>query len=305
MEDDSSRCMYWMEHAQAYCARKSGHAGAQHHPGVRCAGGCGRLVSIYSSSTGYCNECRKSKTCIRCGASLYAHNKTDLCRPCRPKVSAAIRRVRIDQIKMEAGCADCGYREHPDALVFSHVRGEDWRGVGLLYASAWPRVLEEITKCDVTCANCHSIRNARRLREKFRDHQHPRSSAGYLARRAAVAQVKLAAGCTNCGYAEQAEALQFDHVNGEKTAGIGRMTGVAGETLAAELDKCVVRCANCHAIRTAELAGWKRLETASWDGISEAVRDWALSKAREIGLLDDELVAAAVLRGIRPDDRMT
>jgi hypothetical protein len=179
-------------------------------------------------------------------------------------------------------------------LVFSHVRGEDRHSVALMRSSAWQRVLDEIAKCDVTCANCHAIRWAAQMREKFRDHQHSKSSGMLLARRAAVAQVKLEAGCIDCGYAGCPEALQFDHVNGEKVSGIGRMTGFAQETLTAELAKCVVRCANCHAIRTADLAGWDRFRTGSWTGIGDDTRQWALGKAQEVGVMDAGLVAAAV-----------
>jgi hypothetical protein len=287
-----------MPQIQAYCARKAGHAGEVHHPGIRCAGRCGRLVSIYSSSTGYCNACRKSKTCARCGAALYMHNKTDLCKTCKIRVAERIRRLGLNQIKLAAGCADCGFRSHPDALVFSHVRGESQKAVSLLYNCAWQRVLDEIAKCDVACANCHAIRNTRRLREKFSGHQHARGSTGYLVRRAAVSQVKLAAGCTDCGYRAHAEALQFDHVNGEKVSGIGRMTGAAREDLADEMTKCVVRCANCHAIRTAEAAGWHRSAASGWEGVSDATRSWALGKAREVGVVDEWAIAAAVVSAL-------
>jgi len=246
-----------------------------------------------------------SRSCVRCGKSLYARNKTDLCTPCKTKIGAAIRRIGLNQIKLATGCADCGYRAHPDALVFSHVRGEGRQSVALLLNCAWQRVLDEIAKCDVACANCHSIRNTLRLREEFRDHQHARGSAGYLARRVVVSQVKLAAGCTDCGYQAHAEALQFDHGDDEeKVAGIGRMTGSARNDLAAEMVKCAVRCANCHAIRTAKAAGWVRAGSCGWDGISEASRNWALGRAWEAGVTDERAVAAVVasaLAGHTPD----
>lgn len=292
-------CGYEIGIAEIYCARKPGHNGP-HHPGVPCVGGCGQLVSIYLSSTGYCRTCYTAQSCAGCGRSLYARNATGLCTPCKTRAGSGIRRVRLDQIKLASGCVDCGFRTHPDALVFSHARGENWRSVALLYNCAWQRVLNEIAKCDIACANCHAIRWAQRLREKFQDHQHSRGSAGYLARRAAVAQVKLAAGCTDCGYRTASEALQFDHVEGNgKVAGIGRMTGVSRRALTEEIAKCVVRCANCHAIKTAAQAGWKRSETSSWQGISDVTRDWALGKAREIGLADESMVAAAVVGSLK------
>jgi hypothetical protein len=287
-----------MPRARAYCARKPDHPGA-HLAGEPCAGGCGTIVSRYGSASGYCRTCYASGSCGRCGRALYLRNKMGLCKYCAARVGERIHRIGVNQIKLAAGCADCGFRAHPDALVFSHVRGENRQQVASLYNCAWTRVLAEIAKCDVTCANCHAIRWTRQQREKFRDHQHAKGSAGYLAQRAVVAQAKLDAGCADCGYRECAEALQFDHVNGEKIAGIGRMTGSSREDLDRELAKCAVRCANCHAIRTAGLAGWGREAASDWQGISDATRGWALGKAREVGVTDERAVAAAVISALR------
>lgn len=60
-----------------------------------------------------------------------------------------------DAIKMLRGCVDCGYREHPAALDFDHVRGVK---VGNLSAMTDIRKVQaEIAKCEVRCANCHRI----------------------------------------------------------------------------------------------------------------------------------------------------
>jgi len=62
---------------------------------------------------------------------------------------------------------------------------------------------------------------------------------------------KLAAGCIDCGYAEHPAALDFDHVSGTKHFGIGGAGPTrAWHTMLGEIEKCVVRCANCHRIRT-------------------------------------------------------
>jgi len=44
--------------------------------------------------------------------------------------------------------------------------------------------------------------------------------------------------------------MQFDHVRGVKSFGIGGRVTSRVETLAAEIAKCDVVCANCHAERT-------------------------------------------------------
>lgn len=71
-------------------------------------------------------------------------------------------------------------------------------------------------------------------------------------KRTALQAIKLERGCADCGYAEHAEALDFDHRPGEvKLLSIGRQCANAGiERLLAEVEKCDVVCANCHRVRT-------------------------------------------------------
>ncbi len=56
----------------------------------------------------------------------------------------------------------------------------------------------------------------------------------------------------DCGYAEHAEALQFDHVRGEKLHNVSQIAAFSEARLWAEVAKCEVRCANCHAVKTAK-----------------------------------------------------
>jgi hypothetical protein len=68
----------------------------------------------------------------------------------------------------------------------------------------------------------------------------------------------LANPCIDCGESRIA-CLQFDHrIPSEKryTIGLAIKNRVAVATLQKEIDKCDVRCANCHAIRTAYDQGW-------------------------------------------------
>ncbi len=70
-----------------------------------------------------------------------------------------------------------------------------------------------------------------------------------------AAAIKLARGCADCGYNAHPRALEFDHLPGtDKVAGIAYMTGTGQPwaRIEAEIAKCEVVCANCHAIRTAE-----------------------------------------------------
>ena len=69
------------------------------------------------------------------------------------------KRDEIGAIKLERGCAICGYRESPFALDFHHKNGKDDKEfvVSKLWKYPWSLILEEVQKCDVLCANCHRV----------------------------------------------------------------------------------------------------------------------------------------------------
>jgi hypothetical protein len=56
--------------------------------------------------------------------------------------------------------------------------------------------------------------------------------------------------CADCGFCFHPAAMQFHHVRGKKSFTIGsRIKSVSRGALEAEIAKCVLLCANCHAIR--------------------------------------------------------
>lgn len=80
------------------------------------------------------------------------------------KKSVDAKMQRIAKIKLERGCIDCGYNKHPHALDFDHVTGVKEFSLAhvRLHNYAWSKIEEEITKCEVVCANCHRIRTSDR-----------------------------------------------------------------------------------------------------------------------------------------------
>jgi hypothetical protein len=67
-----------------------------------------------------------------------------------------------------------------------------------------------------------------------------------------IQEYKLNHPCIDCGFSDP-RALDFDHVRGEKSANISILAYSASlEKLQEEIDKCDIRCANCHRIATAE-----------------------------------------------------
>lgn len=72
-----------------------------------------------------------------------------------------------------------------------------------------------------------------------------------------INEYKLAQGCIDCGYREHAVALDFDHMDG-KTANICNLKSVAAVMAEIERHDCVVRCANCHRVKSLETKTWER-----------------------------------------------
>jgi len=66
--------------------------------------------------------------------------------------------------------------------------------------------------------------------------------------------IKLGSGCGDCGWAEWARGLDWDHVVGIKLTTIAMMiaNGRPWSEIEAEMAKCACICANCHRIRTVE-----------------------------------------------------
>lgn len=62
--------------------------------------------------------------------------------------------------------------------------------------------------------------------------------------------------CVDCGF-EDIRCLDFDHLRDKsKNVSLLARVPVSLENLKIEIEKCEVRCANCHRITTYERAGW-------------------------------------------------
>lgn len=78
------------------------------------------------------------------------------------------RRARIQEVILEAkreGCVDCNER-HPACLDFDHVRGQKSFNISRAIRNTAPleRIMHEIRKCVVRCANCHRKKTAKEYR---------------------------------------------------------------------------------------------------------------------------------------------
>ena len=57
--------------------------------------------------------------------------------------------------------SDCGETD-PIVLEFDHLRDKRFEISAALHGRNWEAILDEITKCEVVCANCHRRRTAHR-----------------------------------------------------------------------------------------------------------------------------------------------
>lgn len=63
--------------------------------------------------------------------------------------------------------------------------------------------------------------------------------------------------CIDCGISDW-RVLEFDHISDDKVAGVAYLVGngATWEKILEEIEKCEVRCCNCHRIITGERGGW-------------------------------------------------
>jgi len=67
-------------------------------------------------------------------------------------------------------CVDCG-NTNLLVLEFDHVRGTKRYEISIMLNAgfAWARIVEEIAKCEIRCANCHRVKTAIQLNWKGRE----------------------------------------------------------------------------------------------------------------------------------------
>lgn len=72
-------------------------------------------------------------------------------------------------------------------------------------------------------------------------------------KRKVLARWKRVKGCIDCGYKENSDALELDHIPGvAKRQTVASLMYQSWFIIKLELAKCDVVCCNCHAIRTQE-----------------------------------------------------
>jgi hypothetical protein len=157
-------------------------------------------------------------------------------------------------------CADCGGQFPPYVMDFDHREPGRKRFWVLQRAGSVSRnrLLEELEKCDVVCANCHRARTNRRALERRRVRIEsgliPITESRLRRDQTALLRQLRDVPCADCQQRFAFYAMDFDHRDPtQKSFEVPRMLGrVDTEKLLEEARKCDIVCANCHRKRTYE-----------------------------------------------------
>ena len=140
-------------------------------------------------------------------------------------------------------CVDCGYAGTSMALEFHHRDPLTKRFAIASFNGPWAELLTESENCDLICSNCHRVRHASDdIRTKGGE------VVEYRRRSKARAVAHMGGRCFGCGRNGLSAIFDFHHLDAaDKKFGIGQ-DGIprSWNRVVAELEKCVMLCANCH-----------------------------------------------------------
>lgn len=159
-------------------------------------------------------------------------------------------RQLLEQLKSKP-CCDCGKSFPPFCMDFDHLEREfKVAAIPVMVSgnASKERILAELEKTEIVCANCHREREHQRYLQlgKTPSHLSPRQRRN----KELIEQAKSRP-CMDCGESFSLWQMDFDHVRGKKIGGVGYLAmSATTEILIAEIEKCEVVCAVCHRKRT-------------------------------------------------------
>lgn len=160
-------------------------------------------------------------------------------------------------------CTDCGRRFKPHQMDFDH-RDPNQKLFNVTSARAMlmqrDRLLAEIEKCDVVCANCHAVRTAslraKRAAQRVAEGSVFRTKRSRDMQRRAAPKRDFLLGlrdrpCLDCGGRFPPVAMQFDHRDPQSKAfSVAQSWCRSKAGVLEEAAKCDIVCQNCHRDRT-------------------------------------------------------
>lgn len=123
---------------------------------------CSKCESPLSGNQYYCSSCKKEIAHLK-----YLEN------PQKYKDAVSKSKFRnkekVFKYLSENPCKDCGEKD-PVVLQFDHIKDKKLFTINkaIRYSYNWNLIQEEISKCEVVCANCHTRRTFSRLPECYK-----------------------------------------------------------------------------------------------------------------------------------------
>lgn len=121
------------------------------------------LSEFNRKGSGYQSRCR---LCNKISTKAhYKANKAHYRRKIRERDDRVLAENirRIYNYLAEHPCVDCGESDRL-VLQFDHLRDKHMAVSTMLrHGYAWPKIEDEISKCEVRCANCHTRRTAQQF----------------------------------------------------------------------------------------------------------------------------------------------
>jgi hypothetical protein len=198
-------------------------------------------------------------------------------RPYNVRYYATHRQAELDRVKKRQAatlawlrdvrrrpCDDCGNSFPPYVMDFDHrdpCKKLFAITTGSAHLKSRDKLIAEIEKCDIVCANCHALRTYANLMERKRQST-PEEWAPGRSPRIAMQRARWRANaamlneirdvpCADCGRRFPPCVMQFDHRDPTtKVHEVTRILMRARSVILAEVAKCDIVCTNCHRERT-------------------------------------------------------
>ena len=118
------------------------------------------------------------------------------------------------QIYKNNPCSDCAKLYPSECMELDHISGDKKYNVANMKSMNKNKIIQEIKKCEVVCSVCHRIRTSKRRGSSKNKY--------ILAFRIILNNLKSNP-CTDCEQIFPPEAMDFDHINGDKLFNISNM----------------------------------------------------------------------------------
>jgi hypothetical protein len=105
----------------------------------------------------------RCRDCIRADGRAFYHSTAGKVVHRRNQKAGYLRAKEVLVACKQAPCTDCGGQFPPYVMHFDHRDPTKKKMAVSLFAGARnvPKMLAEIAKCDLVCANCHAVRTHR------------------------------------------------------------------------------------------------------------------------------------------------